>query len=603
MTTIAKLKEQPFQMNRTKVALVVLLLLATCLAILWADSPVYQPIPQRDPGAFLYIGQQLLHGQRLYADLFDDKPPMIFWTNALGLWLSAGSTWGVWALEVLSLCAAVLFAFFLLAGASGYLPALLALAAFTGNYLRFLLGGNFTEEFALPFQFLILVSVLPASLEKRLTWRAFLAGAAWGVVFFYKQNLFGIGLAAGAYLLLSGVMYWKRGRLWDVLWYAGGFLAVAALVGGFFLVQGTLWEFWDATFLSNFAYITLRDKSRADAIVQTINGLLTHGVFLAGTFIAWLASLQGLILVICTRIRDWPRWPAWITASRRTLFFLAGGGLLILLSLAADLIQGRMAVQFGLVQWMGIILGIELILLGLAQQKTRLERWIRDRAGSLLTRREAVLLALAGLAYPLDIISMSLSGKSFTHYYLIILPSATILSGILVSGFLRLMRTRAARAAAWIAILAAFTPTAFIPLVSTFQNYHVRQDAQIQIVSDYVVSHTQPDDQVLVWGGEPVINFVSGRTRPNRFVFMSQLFLPGYASDALAAEMLRDLKANPPQLIVYTKQCLVPFMDYQENACVPVLPSWDAVFDFVKQNYQPVVDLGPEHWDVYQKKN
>ena len=95
---------------------ILLVLIALSGAVLFEFAPAFQPIPERDSGGFMYISQQMLRGQRLYADLYDDKPPFIFLVNALGLWLSGGSAWGVWALEVVSLSATVILGFFLLEG-------------------------------------------------------------------------------------------------------------------------------------------------------------------------------------------------------------------------------------------------------------------------------------------------------------------------------------------------------------------------------------------------------------------------------------------------------------------------------------------------------
>jgi len=41
------------------------------------------PFPINDPALFEYFGRQMLHGQRLYADLLDVKPPSIFVVNEL----------------------------------------------------------------------------------------------------------------------------------------------------------------------------------------------------------------------------------------------------------------------------------------------------------------------------------------------------------------------------------------------------------------------------------------------------------------------------------------------------------------------------------------
>ncbi|NOT02757.1 MAG: hypothetical protein HOP29_19310 [Phycisphaerales bacterium] len=62
-----------------------------------------------DAYLFAYYGKRLLAGQRLYADLWDNKPPGIFWADAVGLWLAGGRFLGiivVCALASIGSCAA-----------------------------------------------------------------------------------------------------------------------------------------------------------------------------------------------------------------------------------------------------------------------------------------------------------------------------------------------------------------------------------------------------------------------------------------------------------------------------------------------------------------
>ena len=46
---------------------------------------------ETDAWLFAYYGRELLHGARLYADLWDNKPPLVYWFNAAALWLGGGS--------------------------------------------------------------------------------------------------------------------------------------------------------------------------------------------------------------------------------------------------------------------------------------------------------------------------------------------------------------------------------------------------------------------------------------------------------------------------------------------------------------------------------
>ena len=69
----------------------------------YLDSPDYQPYLNRDSGVFHYIGWEILRGKIPYIDIWDHKPPLIFFINAFGLLLSKGSSWGTWILQYLFL--------------------------------------------------------------------------------------------------------------------------------------------------------------------------------------------------------------------------------------------------------------------------------------------------------------------------------------------------------------------------------------------------------------------------------------------------------------------------------------------------------------------
>ena len=582
--------------------LLAVVLVAASLAVIYADAPAFQPVPGRDSGNFMYIGQQMLRGQRLYAELFDDKPPLIYAVNALGLWLGGGSPWGVWALEAVSLAAASLLGFGLLSTAAGPLPAFLAMLAFLGDLLHVLLGGNFTEEYALPFEFLILALVLPAALEKPLRWRAFFAGAAWGIIFFFKQNFWDMGLAAGAFLFIRGVYWWKKGRMWDAAWYAGGFLALCAIVAGAFAASGTLGDLWDATFVSNFAYIStpgaVTNYTRFDLFQQALAQLNSRGDWIVAMPYVALALLQCALFGLFVVTRDSRRWPAWLTPRRRFLFCLGSGILAAVAVFLVDVARGK-GVSVGAVQVLALALCAEWILFGFLQWQGRLAGWLCRVLADAFPPRLAILAAIGGLAFLLDLASISLSGKFFTHYFLMLFPATAILSAVVAKVFLSVRRPAWLRLGAALALLGAFVPAGLLPLANTANQYKVRDDPQIEAAVAYVDAHTAPADGVLVWGSEPVVNFLSGRTRPNRFVFMSQMFLPGYAAPAQADEMLRDLQSHPPRLIINAYTCGVPFIDYLSN-CGGALSYWDEVFTFVRQHYAHVADVGPNKWQIYE---
>ncbi len=133
-----------------------LLALIGSLAVLLPASPMNMPYVNRDSGVFLYIGSRLLQGAVPYRDIWDHKPPLIYFLNALGLAFSGGSRWGVWALELGFLFAACFLSLWLIRKAFGPLPAIFSLFLWLVGLTFVLQGGNLTSEYALALQFGVL---------------------------------------------------------------------------------------------------------------------------------------------------------------------------------------------------------------------------------------------------------------------------------------------------------------------------------------------------------------------------------------------------------------------------------------------------------------
>ncbi|HJX00321.1 MAG TPA: hypothetical protein VJ453_09170, partial [Terriglobales bacterium] len=55
----------------------------TILLVVVYAIPILTFPPGRDQGTYLQIGQSLLEGKHLYVQLWDNKPPGIFWVYAV----------------------------------------------------------------------------------------------------------------------------------------------------------------------------------------------------------------------------------------------------------------------------------------------------------------------------------------------------------------------------------------------------------------------------------------------------------------------------------------------------------------------------------------
>ena len=118
-------------------------------------SPMFMPFPHRDSGVFMYLGKQMLAGDVLYKDLAELKGPVIFFLNALALLIKSDSLWGIWFIDTVFIYFASVFSYKLLNNLFGKLPAMLATILWL-QYYSLVQRPNFTENYYLPFQFIIL---------------------------------------------------------------------------------------------------------------------------------------------------------------------------------------------------------------------------------------------------------------------------------------------------------------------------------------------------------------------------------------------------------------------------------------------------------------
>src|SRR6185436_19568077 len=113
-----------------------------------------------DSGGLLFIGQQINNGLSAFIDVWEDKPPVIYWLNALALGLTSGSPRGI-----VYLAGVFVLGFFIVAGATlwpriGAYPTIVALLLAVNLLPGVMIVPNTTELFSLPAQaisFLLLI--------------------------------------------------------------------------------------------------------------------------------------------------------------------------------------------------------------------------------------------------------------------------------------------------------------------------------------------------------------------------------------------------------------------------------------------------------------
>jgi len=244
------------------------------------------------------MGWRILNGELPYRDVWDHKPPVIFYINALGLVITDGSRWGVWLLEFLGLSFAAFVGYKVVQKALGTLPAILSTLLWLLTLVFLIQGGNLTTEYTLPLQFAALWLATTSFEEQDCHyWRWFLMGAIGATAFFTKQTSIGIWISIFFFLVVYRTKLRQiKELIFEFLYFVGGAVAVSIGWLAFFGLQGGLVPFWSAAFEFNFVYSSVSFLSRLKSLIWGIMPL-TLGSLLQFAGIGYLLGL----LLICYR--------------------------------------------------------------------------------------------------------------------------------------------------------------------------------------------------------------------------------------------------------------------------------------------------------------
>jgi 4-amino-4-deoxy-L-arabinose transferase-like glycosyltransferase len=215
-----------------------------------------------DDQMFGYYGWRILHGATVYRDVWDNKPPGIYWINALGFLVGDDTYFGVIGLCVVALVVSHI-AFFVIAASvfsRGAAALTTILLSFFLTHAYYTGGTNRTETFLVMFE-LLAVALYFRGFARDRWWKWCLAGLLCGLAFLCKQ----VGLAAlgamGLHTILLAVfrdLPWRTGVKRCLLLLVGAVTSVGA-AAGVLAWQGALREAWFAVFTFNRAYVSTGD--------------------------------------------------------------------------------------------------------------------------------------------------------------------------------------------------------------------------------------------------------------------------------------------------------------------------------------------------------
>ena len=237
------------------------------------------------------MGWRLLNGDVPYRDVWDHKPPLIYFVDALGIALTPGSLWGIWILQFLLIFFTLFFIYKLLDREFGVYAALAGGLVLTSGLLTILEKGNVTEQYALVFQALCFWLFLRAWRKDFPLRDTFWIGVAGGLAFNFKQTTIGIWITYALFLLVIRLIQ-RKFPFKELLSLLAGWLVPSLVLALYLTSQGALSDFWEQAFLYNFVYIGKHEGIRR-LIPVFIKGFayLQNGWVLYAAILGWLAGL------------------------------------------------------------------------------------------------------------------------------------------------------------------------------------------------------------------------------------------------------------------------------------------------------------------------
>ena len=219
-----------------------------------------------DAAIFKQMGLALLKGKTLYVDYFDNKGCILYFIQALGLYL--GGNFVILLMQVVSLTITLVIwdktIAFYLEGRSRFIA--LGISLFL--LLCFYEGGDLSEEWCLPFaSYPILVYFRNLKSGKKIQlWEMFAMGICFGIITFIRVNNAAPFLGFIAYVWILLLIKKDFGVFFKSLacFLAGLIIIAGSCVLYFYLKAG--WQGVDemvyAIFLSNFEYMGIKIKQK-----------------------------------------------------------------------------------------------------------------------------------------------------------------------------------------------------------------------------------------------------------------------------------------------------------------------------------------------------
>lgn len=510
----------------------------------------------RDQATYAVVGRGLLRGARLYRDIWDVKPPAIFWTYA-GIVKAFGSVmWSVGVVDVLWMLAMAWCIFRFAERYVGPSAGVIAVLVEASWHSRIgYINAAQPETFLILFVFLAYFQIWRE--RRHVVLRHLAAGVLFGAAFWFKYNALALlpFLVLVPYLDLAALHASPRRLRLTLPWgewlkrtgvVLAGFAASLAAVLGYFVLAGL----WSAMWQSHFLMVS---RYGASPLANLRNNWLTPvaATVLFLGFLTVLALLAGFI--VAWKSRELGRFaPVLLGAA----FGYGSAAMQVRFpSFGFEPCYPFFAMSWGYVavkafQWAR----------GFGREKVP-ERGKESPKGEHREKAPPAWSPARILVW--FVLANAVFWPAFLDF------------GRLARGYHRLAECR------------ADPDTFYANYPDQYRLEHLGGEMQ---VIHYIQANARPRDGVYVWGAAALIYFLTDQPSPTRFVPNFPL-VAVWGPQAWRDELVRDLRNSPPGFIVLARHDVlypVTFTWLDSAEYVKRFPALDAL---ISGSYQQVADF------------
>ena len=602
------------------ITLAILALILTAVLVVWINLPWRPDVTpfHTDSGFYAYFGKAILHGEIPYRDVWDDKPPLGYYLNALGLAIFGQNSWGVWWAGVAWIFGCTVLFFLVIRKLFGNLTAGIASVLFLLALMNPQLfeGANLMEVYALAPQIAIIGITYLFFTNQRHYWFAILVGFVTAFSFLIKQPTVVLGGVSVLMMVISSFSDLKIREIFKIVGgFLFGFLDLIVLVSIYWLSVGAFSQFIDGALLQGFSFMGGQQSHLREyffyALVNVLPTLLLGKLYLLALITGGIFLLEKLYLF-------------WLKPIFKARLSVLDWCFILVFILAPWIAKGVWPGQY-----IGKFALISVLALGLFILVKFYRLKSKPPAGMVFTTAEWTWL-MALFALPLEVLMASLGGRYFGHYFISLLPALVLAIAYPVwRGVSALSQVRKSKGvllkngaymliALGTLVWGGFSFAMDRPSAAYLGNLAgiFRNQVLLNDLERYVVRTTQPGDEVLVWHIHLGINFNTDRSAPSRFLFPLNLFIPPSAQNTKLEQYVNDLEDHPPALILVQRvsSLALPFVDQpieQECAtyCTPefeqalqvpeIRQQWLRFQQFFESRY--ALDNTIYDWKVYRK--